>query len=416
MFRFRLPDIGEGVAEGEIVKWNVSPGARIEQDQEMVEVMTDKVTVKIPSPVSGIVKEILVPEGMVAKVGDVLLAIDDGRTEDSSNLDIKGQAEPQKEKGDEPAREPRTIVSQTKVLATPAVRKLAKDLGVDIEKVKPTGPGGRVLAEDVRNFSKSSGAVVEKHETQPSIRTEETKPSDEKLQVQEEKILKPHEHDEIMEMKGLRRIIFEKMTKSKAIIPHFTVMEIVDLGKVIELRDDLRSQGFTVGYTPFFVKAASKVLREFPKFNAHYDEARKAYIIRKQCNIGVAVDTPAGLTVAVVRDADMKSLNSIAEEINRLAEKARKNELKLSEVQDSTFTVSNVGSIGGVLSNPIINYPEVAILGVHRLLDDGIFSEKKSMFVSLSCDHRLIDGADAARFIRKIKEMLEKPSILLIER
>lgn len=413
MFSFRLPDIGEGVAEGEIVKWNVAPGSKVEQDQDMVEVMTDKVTVKIPSPVAGTVKDILVPEGKVAKVGDILVTIDDGKGQDSTNLEVHEETQVSGKSPEDAPKEPRTIVSQTKVLATPAVRKLAKDLGVDIEKVKPTGPGGRVLADDVRNAAKSGNVV---QEAPPQIRKDEEKVPEEKPHPEAEKTLVPHEHDEILEMKGLRRIIFEKMTKSKAIIPHFTVMEIVDLGKVIELRDDLRSQGFTVGYTPFFVKAASKVLREFPKFNAHYDEARKAYILRKQCNIGVAVDTPAGLTVAVVKDADLKSLNSIAEEINRLAEKARKNELKLSEVQDSTFTVSNVGSIGGVLSNPIINYPEVAILGVHRLLDDGIFSEKKSMFVSLSCDHRLIDGADAARFIRKIKEMLEKPSILLIER
>lgn len=403
MFIFRLPDIGEGVAEGEVVKWNVAEGDTIESDQEMVEIMTDKVTVQIPSPVKGKVASIVVKEGSVAKVGDVLIEIDDGKQEESSNIGAvsEGPAETAPQPSAQSARtEPR---SDRKILATPAIRKLAKDLNVDLEQVTPSGPGGRILPEDVRNFGKSKPSP--KKEKEP----ESVHPD------KKERAPPASPEDEVLEPKGLRRIIFDKMSKAKQIMPHFTIMEVVDISKVIEVRDDLRSQNVTIGFTPFFVKASAMVLKEFPRFNAVYDEANKRYILKKNYNIGFAVDTKSGLTVAVVKKADGKSIKFLAEEISDLAERARNNELKLAEVQDSTFTVSNVGSIGGILSTPIINYPEVAILGVHKPLDDAIAGGKNKMMISLSCDHRIIDGADAARFIVRLKEVLEKPSILLVD-
>lgn len=405
MFIFRLPDIGEGVAEGEVVKWNVSEGDTIEVDQEMVEIMTDKVTVQIPSPVKGKVQSIEVKEGSVAKVGDVLLKIDDGKSGETGNIEAPQETE--ETMGTEKVEvKPKEHVSEKKILATPAIRKLAKDLGVNLELVTPSGPGGRVLPEDVRNFKPETAKEKAK---EPAEAKREKTPQKQKVPettVSGETILEPS---------GLRRIIFEKMSKSKQIMPHFTIMEVVDMTKVIEVRDDLRSQEVTIGFTPFFVKAAAKVLQEFPKFNAVYDEANRRYLLKKNFNVGFAIDTKSGLTVAVAKNADKKSIKALAEEISDLAERARNNELKLAEVQDSTFTVSNVGSIGGILSTPIINYPEVAILGVHRTLDDILTKEKNRMMISLSCDHRLIDGADAARFISKLKQVLEKPSILLVE-
>lgn len=403
MFIFKLPDIGEGVAEGEIVKWNISEGDSIEPDQEMVEVMTDKVTVQIPSPVKGKIAEILVPEGKIARVGDIILKIDDGKSEETSNL----AAEIPEETVEAPVVhevKKSEQVSEKRILATPAVRKLAMDLGVDLALVTPSGPGGRILPDDIKNFKKGAPE-------KPPVPAEE--PEEPK---KEEKGPVPSAHDEIIEPKGLRRIIFEKMSKSKQIMPHFTVMESVDMTKIIEARDDLRSKKVTIGFTPFFVKAVAVILKDFPKFNSIYDEHGKRYILKKHYNIGFAVDTSSGLTVAVIKNADKKSIHGIADEIADLADRARKSELKLTEVQDSTFTVSNVGSIGGILSTPIINYPEVAILGVHRILDQLVTNAKNIMFISLSCDHRLIDGADAARFISKLKEILEKPSILLSEK
>ncbi|MCL5440032.1 MAG: 2-oxo acid dehydrogenase subunit E2, partial [Candidatus Thermoplasmatota archaeon] len=214
---------------------------------------------------------------------------------------------------------------------------------------------------------------------------------------------------------GLRRIIFEKMTKSKQIMPHFTIFESIDMTGLNNLRDSLKTRGTSTGYTALFVKACSVVLKEFPKFNAVYNESSRNYTMKHYYNIGVAVDTPDGLTVVVVKDADKKDIQTLSADIQSLAEKARKNNLSLSEVQNSTFTVSNVGSIAGIASTPIINYPEVAILGVHRVETavDANNRQFNRMYVSMSCDHRLIDGADAARFVARLKQILEDPQQLV---
>lgn len=403
MFDFKLPDIGEGVAEGEIVKWLVKEGDQLSKDQEMVEIMTDKVTVKIPSPVSGKVTRLHFPEGKVVQVGEILITVDDG-----TNVPAQEVLPPKVEQVAPPSSPGRAEEVQeierrsiSKVLASPAIRKLARDLGVDLTIVRGTGPNGRVLEEDVKRQGRAkqvgtSGAVAPAvHESKPA----QVKPQD----------------GEILEPKGLRRLIFEKMTKSKQIMPHFTILESVDMTKVQEARNDLKSEGVTLGFTPFFVRASAKVLKDFPKFNAVYNETSHNYTIIRHFNIGVAVDTPEGLTVVVVKDSDKKSITQLGQEIADLADKARKGSLSLSEVQNSTFTVSNVGSIGGIASTPIINYPEVAILGVHRMekaqLPDGNFYDR--MYISMSCDHRIIDGADAARFISKIKEIIENPAPLL---
>ncbi len=303
--------------------------------------------------------------------------------------------------------------SISKVLASPAIRKLAKDLGVDLSVVRGTGPNGRVLEEDIKRYSvqrksaAQSQAIQEEvlSPAQPSIPKQEVPPA-----------APPVQSADVIEPRGLRRLIFEKMTKAKQIMPHFTIIESVDMTKIIGVREDLKGQGITMGYTPFFVKASVLVLKEFPKFNTLYNESGRNYAQKHTFNIGVAVDTPDGLNVVVVKDADKKNLTSVSAEIASLAEKARQNKLSLAEVQGSTFTVSNVGSIAGIASTPIINYPEVAILGVHRM-EKAIGADGKiydRMFVSMSCDHRLIDGADAARFMAKLKEYIEKPAVLMV--
>ena len=403
MFEFKLPDIGEGVAEGEIVKWHVKQGDNLSVDQDMVEVMTDKVTVKIPSPVAGKVKSISVPEGQVVKVGTKLLEIDDGSTEVRTNFgEISGHAEEKHAEKPVTAEIPAPIketAGEKKVLASPAIRKAARDMGIDLSNVTPTGENGKILMEDLENYKKS----IEEKPQQPKIEEKKEEKKPEKVEL--------HEGDEVYEPKGLRRVIFEKMAKSKAVIPHFTIVERVSLNKLKETREELKSKDSSVTFTPLFVKAVTLALKEFPKFNAIYHEANKNYVIRKNYNIGVAVDTSAGLTVVVVKDADKKTVFQLSKEIADLASRARENKLSLSEVQDSTFTVSNVGTIGGIMSTPIINYPEVAILALHRMEETAAGSE---MFITLSCDHRLIDGADAARFISRTKELLEKPSLIFV--
>ncbi len=384
---FKLPDIGEGVQEGEIVKWNVKQGDLVHKDDIIVEVMTDKVTVQIPSPFEGEVTKLYYKEGEIAKVGTSLLEIGGSSSttaptthEDvvketstkTSQIPVKGEA-----------------VDSGSVLAPPAVRKLAREKGIELSRVKGTGPGGRITAKDVESYVATPVTEEISAAPKPQTVTAERK---------------------VMELKGLRRLISEKMTKSKRNIPHYAVAEEVKMQELIDFKEKLKSQGVTLSFTPFFVKAAVAALKEYPYLNARSHEDGNFELL-DYYNIGVAVDTIEGLTVAVVKQADKKTLTELSAEIEELAKRAREGKLKLEEVRDSTFTVTNVGSIGGIFSTPIINYPEVAIMGVHRIMDGA---QGKFMYVTLSADHRLIDGAMAARFISRVKKYLEAPATLLV--
>ena len=384
---FKLPDIGEGVQEGEIVKWNVKQGDLVHKDDIIVEVMTDKVTVQIPSPFEGEVTKLYYKEGEIAKVGTSLLEIGGSSSttaptthEDvvketstkTSQIPVKGEA-----------------VDSGSVLAPPAVRKLAREKGIELSRVKGTGPGGRITAKDVESYVATPVTEEISAAPKPQTVTAERK---------------------VMELKGLRRLISEKMTKSKRNIPHYAVAEEVKMQELIDFKEKLKSQGVTLSFTPFFVKAAVAALKEYPYLNARSREDGNFELL-DYYNIGVAVDTIEGLTVAVVKQADKKTLTELSAEVEELAKRAREGKLKLEEVRDSTFTVTNVGSIGGIFSTPIINYPEVAIMGVHRIMDGA---QGKFMYVTLSADHRLIDGAMAARFISRVKKYLEAPATLLV--
>jgi pyruvate dehydrogenase E2 component (dihydrolipoamide acetyltransferase) len=377
---FKLPDIGEGVQEGEVVKWNVKQGDVVRKDDIIVEVMTDKVTVQIPSPYEGEITKLYYKEGEIAKVGSPLLDVGGASTpsapQTQATRDERAKQQVTEEAGD-----------VSSVLAPPAVRKLAREKGIDLSRVKGSGPGGRITANDVATFV---AEPKEKTET-VEVRTGTTK-------------------REVMELKGLRRLISEKMTKSKRNIPHYAVAEEVRMQELIDFKEKLKSQGVNLSFTPFFVKAAIAALKEYPYLNARSSEDGRFEIL-DYYNIGIAVDTAEGLTVAVVKQADRKSLTELSREIEELANRAREGKLKLDEVRDSTFTVTNVGSIGGIFSTPIINYPEVAIMGVHRIMESSI---GKFMYITLSADHRLIDGAMAARFVARVKRYLEAPATLLV--
>lgn len=379
---FKLPDIGEGVQEGEIVKWNVSEGDTVRKEDIIVEVMTDKVTVQIPSPFEGKVTKLYYKQGDVAKVGTSLLDIGGSGYSESHGKEI-GKA------GEELAAHLKEKASTEEiVLAPPAVRKLAKERGIDLRAVRGSGPNGRITMNDVESFVQGSG----------------------KMEVVSPPSLVKSDQKTLLELKGLRRLISEKMTKSKQLIPHYSVAEEVDMEELVSLKEKLKGNGQNLSFTPFFVKASILALKEFPYLNARSREGG-GFEILNYYNIGVAVDTTEGLTVVVVKDADKKSITALSIEIGDLAQRARDGKLKLDEVKDSTFTVTNVGSIGGIFSTPIINFPEVAILGVHRIIES---SSGKSMFVTLSADHRLIDGAMAARFIMKVKKYLEAPVTMLV--
>ena len=406
MFEFKLPDIGEGVSEGEIVKWHVKAGDTIEVDQDMVEVMTDKVTVQIPSPVKGTVKSILFQEGQVVQVGKVLIQIETegGAPEPKAEMpshEVKVESAPVHE---EPS--PGVVKTLTGlVLASPAVRRIAREKGIDMTRVRGTGDHGRVTLEDLENYRPQEEKPVQVAEPAPEVEIQKA-PAKPPIVSAE---------DEILEPRGLRRLIFEKMTKSKQIIPHFTVVEEVDLTRAGQVISALGKMEMKVTFTSFFIKASAAALKEYPYLNAIYNEEARNYTLRKSYNIGVAVDTPDGLTVPVIMNVDQKAITEVAQELADLASRARKSQLKLSEVQNATFTVSNVGTIGGIMSTPIINFPEVAILGVHRIIKSGEgLSERLKTNLSLSCDHRLIDGAMATRFLVRLKEYLENPEILLM--
>ena len=398
MYTFKLPDIGEGVSEGEIVKWHVKEGDEIGKEQDMVEIMTDKVTVRIPSPVAGKITRIVFPEGQVVQVGQSIIEI---ATDDKVEEAPSAHEETVKSPRAEPVRAsaPEHTPSE-KPLASPAVRRIAMESGIDLAGVKGTGENGRITLEDLDRFRDLPETGKKREEKVEAVVTSSQAASG----------------DVILEPKGLRRLIFEKMTKSKAIIPHFTVMESADVSEILHAVETLKEKGSKVTLTAFFIKAATVALKEYPYLNAIYDEGNKRYTLRKEYNIGMAIDTQDGLTVAVVHNADRLSLTGIAERVRDLASRARSSSLGLGDVQNGTFTVTNIGTIGGIVSTPIINFPEVAILGVHRTFKqmDSSGNQRSVMYLSLSCDHRLIDGAMATRFIMRIKELIENPLLILV--
>jgi pyruvate dehydrogenase E2 component (dihydrolipoamide acetyltransferase) len=408
VYQFKLPDIGEGVSEGEIVKWHVSEGETVHRDQDMVEVMTDKVTVRISSPVEGKVSRILFAEGQIATVGSSLIEIDTG--EEQTVQDESKSERP--EEAPSVREAPEITEPSSRILASPAVRRIARERGIDLSLVRGTAENGRVTLDDLDSFTPSKHEdkkeAVQKTQETVSVKTESPN-------LKEIPVIAPFPEDKILDPRGLRRLIFDKMTKSKQVMPHFTVVEEADVTRLIGIVKRLSEMDTRVTLTSFFIKAAAVALKEFPYLNATYNEAARNYTLRAEYNIGMAVDTEAGLTVPVIHHADRKSILEIAESVRTLATRARESGLELKDVQGGTFTVTNVGPIGGLLSTPIINYPEVAILGVHRSFQVKSESgERQKTYLSLSCDHRLIDGAMATRFLMKLKAAIENPEYFLV--
>ena len=408
VYQFKLPDIGEGVSEGEIVKWHVSEGETVHRDQDMVEVMTDKGTVRISSPVEGKVSRILFAEGQIATVGSSLIEIDTG--EEQTVQDESKSERP--EEAPSVREAPEITEPSSRILASPAVRRIARERGIDLSLVRGTAENGRVTLDDLDSFTPSKHEdkkeAVQKPQETVNVKTEPPN-------LKETPVIASSSEDKILDPRGLRRLIFDKMTKSKQVMPHFTVVEEADVTRLIGIVKRLSEMDTRVTLTSFFIKAAAVALKEFPYLNATYNEAARNYTLRAEYNIGMAVDTEAGLTVPVIHHADRKSILEIAESVRTLATRARESGLELKDVQGGTFTVTNVGPIGGLLSTPIINYPEVAILGVHRSFQVKSESgERQKTYLSLSCDHRLIDGAMATRFLMKLKAAIENPEYFLV--
>jgi len=410
-FEFRLPDIGEGVAEGEVVKWLVQEGADVKENQPLVEIMTDKVNVEITSPRKGTILKLMAKEGGTVKVGEVLLVIGEKGEQGSAPTVVS----PTTTTANIPAGVPAKVTAPTpsptlvavapkkpqEILATPATRKLARDMGVDLGTVQGTGPGGRITDDDVRRFKdvgRSAAVAIT--------------------------VTGPRGVEERVPIRGIRRKVAEHMVKSRDSTAQVTHVDEVDMTEVVHLREKAKAsadkQGIKLTYLPFIIKALVLALKKYPYLNASLDDEKQEIVLKKYYNIGIATDTDQGLVVPVVRAAEHKSITQLAEEISKLSEKARAGQLTLDEIQGSTFTVTNVGGIGGIFATPIINYPEVAILGVHKITKRPVVKDNQIVirdmtYLSVSFDHRVLDGAMAAQFMNAIKQYLEDPKLLLLE-
>jgi pyruvate dehydrogenase E2 component (dihydrolipoamide acetyltransferase) len=392
-YQFLLPDIGEGVVEAEILQWFVKPGDAVVEDQPLAEVMTDKATVTIPSPKRGIVTRLLWKEGDIAKVHHPLVEMDlEGGTPEVP-LATPGEPVAARPAPVQAVLRPSSGVSGPgKALAAPAVRALAREMDVDLPGVRGTGPGGRVTKDDVRAQAASNGAVA-----------------DGKV--------------EVVPVRGLRRRIAEKMAISKRTAAHFTFVEQVDATELVALKEKMARaapEGVKVTFLPFVLKAAVAALQKFPQLNASFDEARGEIHRKRWYDLGIAAATGQGLTVPVVRRVDRRSILDLAREIARLGAASRAGRLRPEDVSNSTFTVTSLGALGGMFATPVINFPEVAILGVHRIrptpvVRDGQVVVRDVLYLSLTSDHRVVDGSEAAEFTYEVIRHLENPSLLHLE-
>jgi pyruvate dehydrogenase E2 component (dihydrolipoamide acetyltransferase) len=452
-FEFKLPDIGEGVVEGEIVKWLVKPGDSVDVDQPMVEVMTDKATVVIPSPKKGVIKETRGAEGAMVEVHSVLVVIEEGAGAPAAPAPAPAAPAPVAPKAPAAAAPvarvaPATAVAaapvapppappppaapngsggyraSAPVLAAPATRRLARELDIDLTRVPGSGPAGRVTSADVRQAASNATQVpqpaamtvptliptqtpaVRSHAPKPSI-TAALEPADERVPV-----------------RGLRRRIWENMAQSAFTAAHFTFVEECDSTEMVKLRErfnaNLLSAEEKFTYLPFIVKAVVASLKRFPALNAHVDDDNMEYVKRSNFHIGIAVASERGLVVPVVRHADRRSLLDLSKEIKRLADAVRNNALTTDDLGGSTFTITSLGKDGGIFATPIINYPEVAIMGVHKMVKRPVVKDdqvvvRDMMNLSLSFDHRLIDGHIGAAFTYAVIKLLESPDRLMME-
>lgn len=412
-FVFELPEIGEGVVEGEIVAWLVAEGDSIQRDAPLCEVMTDKATVEISSPTTGTVTKLHGEPGDIIQVHTPLAEIDESGAAAAPAPAPAPKAEdpatapkPAPAAKAAPAPKPAPVAAPapgTAPKAAPAVRRRAHEEGVDLRSVAGTGPSGRITHDDVNNAL--NGGVEPK--SAPAL-----------PQVQ------PSGTEERVKIIGLRRKIAEQMVKSKHTAPHFTYVEEIDGTELVALRSKLKARaakhGVKLTYLPFLMKACSVVFREFPNVNAVMDEDRFELVVKGDHNIGVSIDTPSGLFVGVVRNVEQKSILHIAAELEQLVERVRSGTATRDELTGGTFTLTSTGSIGGVLATPILNHPEVAILGFNAIrkrpmIVDGEVVARDMFYLSPSFDHRVIDGAVAARFTAALKGVLEEPEALLLE-
>ncbi|QSO53561.1 2-oxo acid dehydrogenase subunit E2 [Alicyclobacillus curvatus] len=428
LFELGFPELGEGLHEGRISKWLVQPRDTIQEDDAIAEVENDKALVELPSPVSGKIVEIKVAEGSTCVVGDIILTFEvagdvqsspgagGGSESSSAPADVPTPAAQSSASAIVPAPEPVPAKNAAAdILATPVVRGYAREQGVDIASVHGTGYNGKVTKADIDCFTKGTTAAPT-HSL--SLATAHTTPFSTVAQVSGEEI------EERVALPMIRQAIARTVVKSKYTAPHVTLMDEVDVTKLVELREEVKpvaeARGVKITYLPFIVKALIAVLRSRPQLNSSYDEEKQELVLKHYYHIGIMTDTDRGVLVPVVKHAGKKNMWDIAQEINDLATRGRSGRLSPNEMKGSTISITNIGSAGGMFFTPIINYPEVAILGVGRITEksvirDGEFTVGQMMSLSLSFDHRIIDGALGQQFINDIKRLLENPYLLLLD-
>jgi 2-oxoisovalerate dehydrogenase E2 component (dihydrolipoyl transacylase) len=403
---FALPEIGEGVYEAELVRWLVQPGDVVKRGQPLLEVMTDKATMEVPSPFPGTIRELKAQPGQSIKVGEVLLSYDGSAS--SAEQPVAATAAPARAGLARPVPGPGSNgpspSAPLPVKAAPSVRHLARKLGVDLNGVRGSGPQGRILIEDL------TGPVRPSADQPPPPRAE-PRPD----------YGTPGQR---IKLQGLRRRIAEHMVQATRTIPHYSYVDECDVSELVRLRNSVKAAyaaaGVKLTYLAFFVKAVVAALKEVPLVNASLDEASDEIVLHDRYHIGIAVATPAGLLVPVVRDADKKDLGAIAREIDRLSREARGGRSRLDDLRGGTFTVTSVGNIGGLISTPVINHPEVGILGIGKVVKRPVFDEEGRVvpadlvYLSFSFDHRVVDGAVGAAFANEVLKQLQAPALMLL--
>lgn len=462
---FKFPDVGEGTTEGTLIKWLVSEGSPIKADQPIAEIETDKAVVEIPSPKTGVILKLYGKPGEVIKVGSVLATIGEVGESASSATPSKPTPAPpasvSPSKSASPAAKTSSSSTPGTILAAPSTRQLARTLNVDLTQVKGTGPAGRIMDEDVKNAG-SVGKMTSGKTSPPSApktsppttspRAEYREPWESAPDANASPIVHPddtHEtsqgthvvsplantestrqawksegSEERVPLKGLRKIISDRMVKSMFTAVQVTHMDEVDVTALVRLREKektkLEKKGIKLTYLPFIAKACVAALQNHPYMNASIDDASQEVVLKKYYHVGIAVDTEDGLIVPVVRNVDQKSIVQLSKEMQELAEKTRARKTSPEDLKGSTFTITNIGSLGGTYATPVINWPEVAILGVGKIQEkpvviDGKIVVRHMMTVSLTFDHRIVDGAQAVRFTNEILQHLEDPGLFLLD-
>lgn len=460
---FKFPDVGEGTTEGTLVKWLVQEGSPIKADQPIAEIETDKAVVEIPSPKTGVILKLYGKPGEVIKVGNVLATIGDagetvGATSKPASVAAANTPSPKT-----PSPSPKSIApsSSGAILAAPSTRQLARTLNVDLSTVRGTGPAGRITDEDVKNagaVGKMTSGKNSPTSSSPKISSSPTPTREEYREPWESAsasehplvsaenstetsqgthIVSPLAHtestkqawksegsEERVPLRGLRKIISDRMVKSMFTAVQVTHMDEVDVTALVRLREKeklkLEKKGIKLTFLPFIAKACVAALQNHPYLNASIDDASQEVVLKKYYHVGIAVDTEDGLIVPVVRNIDQKSIIQLSKEMQELAEKTRARKTSPEDLKGSTFTITNIGSLGGTYATPVINWPEVAILGVGKIQEKPVVREGKivirhMMSVSLTFDHRIVDGAQAVRFTNEILQHLEDPGLFLLD-